>query len=40
MFISKKCLLVHVLKDQANEKVNLNNSSLWDSDQFVSIDDM
>ena len=38
--MSKKCLLVHVLKNQANEKVNLNNSPLLDSDQYVSINDI
>ncbi len=38
--MSKKCILVHVLKDQINGQVNLNKSSLCDTDQYVCVYDI
>ena len=36
----QNCVLVHVLKDQVNDKINLNKSSLCDTMQYVCIDDI
>ena len=33
--MSKKCVLVHVLKEQVNGPVNLNKNALCDTDQYV-----
>ena len=35
-----RCVLVHVLKDQSNDQVNLKKSSYCDTMQYVSIDDI
>jgi hypothetical protein len=38
--MSKKYVLVHVLKEQVNGPVNLNKSALCDTDQYVCVDDL
>jgi hypothetical protein len=40
IIMSKKCVLVHVLKEQVNGPVNLNKSALCDTDQYVCVDDL